>query len=133
MDLGEAHRLLLRRLAKVIAVAVVHALVAGVAVVPGSSLDVGGVREDLLVVVMMVLFGLPRRTGDRVVLRDGRFCGIRRTGKSVEKEAFTQLPFRDREFILNLMLAQIGIEPPTLGFELSTSKIEVRRITSVQP
>ena len=77
MYLGEAHGLLLRRLSEVIAaVPVVHALVAGVAVLAGSALDVGGVREDLLVVVVLVLFGLPRRTGDRVVLRDGRFCGI---------------------------------------------------------
>ena len=29
-----------------------------------------------------------------------------------------------REFILNFMLTQMGIEPPTLGFELRTSKIE---------
>ena len=70
MYLGEAHGLLLRRLSEVIAaVPVVHALVAGVAVLAGSALDVGGVREDLLVVVL-VLFGLPRRTGDRVVLTD---------------------------------------------------------------
>ena len=29
--------------------------------------------------------------------------------------------------MLNFMLTQMGIEPPTLGFELRTSKIELRR------
>ena len=65
MDLGEAHGLLLRRLPQVVpavSVAVVDALVAGVAV-GIAALDVGGVGQDLLVVVMALL-RLPRRAGD---------------------------------------------------------------------
>ena len=62
MDLGEAHGLLLRRFPQVVPLPiVVDALVSGVAI--WAALDVGGVGQDLFVVVMALL-RLPRRAGD---------------------------------------------------------------------